>query len=433
MVQASGGVNAGGKRAVVTGIGGVSALGTSVTEVWKQLLLGETGVRPISRFAADRFVSSLAAEVDDARVVLGEGPLDFEMRRMALFVRFAVAAGEAALADAKLRINDGSAQSGAMHVGVSMGGLPNIEAGIMRQESKGPRKTTPFLIMSLIPSMAASMLAQRASFVGRQLTFAGACAAGSQALGAALEAIRRGEHSWVLAGGAEAVTTPITFSGFEAMRLLSRGDDPALAPRPFDRARDGFIIGEGAALFVVEELERARARGVTIYGEISGTATSTGADGLILQAPESIAACIRAAIRDAGLEPEDIDAVYAQGSGLVRGDRAEIEALRAVFGRRMPALTSIKAQTGYTFAANGPLSMLAALMALHTKTISPTRNFENSDDELGALDIVTAPRAFAGRHCLVNATGFGGVNATLVVSSVPETQSDLVGTQQGAT
>jgi 3-oxoacyl-[acyl-carrier-protein] synthase II len=414
-----------GQRAVVTGMGVVSALGVSVTAVWKRLLLGETGVRPISRFVSDRFFSSLAAEVDDVHLVLSKGPFDFEMRRMALFVRFAVAAGEAALADAKLCINDGPAQSGAVHVGVSMGGLPNIEAGILRQESEGPRKTTPFLIMSLIPSMAASMLAQRAGFAGRQLTFAGACAAGSQALGAALEAIRRGEHTWILAGGAEAVTTPITFSGFEAMRLLSYGDDPALAPRPFDRERNGFIIGEGAALFVVEELERARARGVTIYGEISGTATSTGPGGMILQTPESIAACVRAAIRDAKLEPDDIDAVYAQGSGLVRGDRAELEALRAVFGRRMPLLTSIKAQTGYTFAANGPLSMLAALMALYTKTLSPTRNFESADDELGALDILRAPRAFAGRHCLVNATGFGGLNATLVVSSVTETQSCL--------
>jgi 3-oxoacyl-[acyl-carrier-protein] synthase II len=418
MGQANGGVNASRNRAVVTGIGGVSALGVSVTEIWKQLRLGQTGVRPISRFAADRFVSRLAAEVDDARVVLSEGPFDFEMRRMALFVRFAVAAGEAALADAKLSVNGGSVQSGAVHVGVSMGGLPNIEAGIMRQESKGPRKTTPFLIMSLIPSMAASMLAQRIGFTGRQLTFAGACAAGNQALGAALEAIRRGEHRWVLAGGAEAVTTPITFSGFQAMRLLSRADDPALAPRPFDRGRDGFVIGEGAALFVVEELELARARGATIYGEISGTASSTGADGLILQAPESIAACIRAAIRDAQLEPKDIDAVYAQASGLVRGDRAEVEALRAVFGSRMPALTSIKGQTGSTFAAHGPLSVLAALMALHTRTLSATRNFEHADEELGALDVVTAPRAFAGRHCLVNTTGFGGVNAALVISSV---------------
>jgi 3-oxoacyl-[acyl-carrier-protein] synthase II len=407
-----------GRRVVVTGTGVVSALGVSVTEIWKRLLLGETGVRPISRFASDRFISRLAAEVDDAQVVLGQGPFDFEMRRMALFVRFAVAAGEAALADAKLCINSGSAQSGAIHVGVSMGGLPNIEAGVLCQESRGPRKTTPFLVMSLIPNMAANMLAQRAGFGGRQLTFASACAAGSQALGAAFEAVRRGDHVWVLAGGAEAVTTPIAFSGLEAMRLLSRGHDPALAPRPFDRRRDGFIVGEGAALFVVEEMERARARGARIYGEIRGTATATSPNGLKLQAPDSIATCIRAAIHDAGLVPEDIDAVYAQGSGLVGGDRAELVALRAVFGRSMPPLTSIMAQTGYTFAANGPLNMLAALMALHTRTLSPTRNFETADDEFCALDIVMAPRAFAGRHCLVNTTGLGGVNATLVGSSV---------------
>jgi 3-oxoacyl-[acyl-carrier-protein] synthase II len=410
-----------GRRALVTGMGVACALGTTVAEVWNRLLRGETGVRPISRFPTDRFVSRLAAEVPDESVVLREGPLDFEMRRMALFVRLAVAAGEAALADARLAMNGGSPKHGAIHVGVSMGGLPNIEAGIMRQESKGPRKTTPFLIPSLIPSMAGSMLAQRAGFAGPQLTFAGGCAAGSQALGAALEAIRRGDHDWVLAGGTEAVTTPITFSGFEAMRAVSRGTDPARAPRPFDRARDGFIIGEGAAMFVVEGRAHAEARGATIYGEISGTATATAPGGIVLQTPDSIAACLDAAIADAGLRPGDIDCVYAQACGLERGDRAELEALRHVFGSRIPPLTSIKAQTGYTFAANGPLSVMSALMALRTQTLSPTRNFEAADDDLGPLDVVAAPRPFAGRHCLVNAIGFGGVNASLVVSSCSET------------
>jgi 3-oxoacyl-[acyl-carrier-protein] synthase II len=404
------------RRAAVTGIGVVSALGVTVPEVWKRLLRGETGIRPISRFPSDRFISRLAAEVDDTKVVLRQNSLDFEMRRMALFVRFAVAAGEAALADSAIAMNSGAARDGAIYSGVSMGGLPNIEAGVLRQEQKGPRKTTPFLIMSLIPSMAGSMLAQRAAFVGPQLTFAGACAAGSQALGAALQAIRRGDHSWVLAGGSEAVTTPIAFSGFEAMRALSRGNDATLAPRPFDAQRDGFIIGEGAAFFVVEDWARAQARGATIYGEISGAATSTGADGITLQTPESIASCIAAAIRDAGLKPGDIDYVYAQSSGLIRGDRAEIEALRRVFGQRMPPLTSIKAQTGYTFAANGPLSVLAALMALRSGQLSPTRNFISADDDIGPFDVVVAPRSLAGRHCLVNAIGFGGVNASLVVS-----------------
>ena len=406
------------RRAVVTGAGVVCAVGTTVPDVWDRLRRGDTGVRPISRFATDRFTSRIAAQVDETQVVLREGPFDFEMRRMALFVRFAVAAGEAALAEAQISLPRGSAAEGAIFVGVSMGGLPNIEDGILRQESRGPRKTTPYLIMSLIPSMAASMLAQRAGFGGRQLTYGGACAAGSQALGAALEAIRRDEHAWVLAGGAEAVTTPITFSGFEAMRALTRGGDPTRSPRPFDHARDGFCIGEGAAMFVLEELEQAKARGRTLYGEITGAATSTATEGITLQAPESIAACIAAAIRDANLAPADIDCIYAQGSGLVRGDRAELEALRAVFGPRVPPLTSIKAQTGYTFAANGPLSVLAALMALRSKTLSPTRNFACADEDLGGFDIVTAARPLAGRHCLVNAIGFGGVNASLVVSSI---------------
>jgi 3-oxoacyl-[acyl-carrier-protein] synthase II len=397
-------------------MGVACALGVNVADVWKRLSLGETGVRPISRFPTGRFISRLAGEVDDASIPLDKGPLDFEMRRMALFIRLGVAAGEAALAEARLAVNGSLPENGAILVGSSMGGLPNIEAGIMRQETSGPRKTSPFLIMSLIPSMAASMLAQRAGFRGPQVTFAGACAAGSQALGAALHAIRRGDHDWALTGGAEAVTTPIAFSGFEAMRALSRGDDPGRAPRPFDRERDGFVIGEGAALFVVEESSRALARGATIHGEISGMATSTGPDGIMLQTAISIAACIEEAIADAGLRPRDIDCVYAQSSGLKRGDRAELEALRRVFGPFVPPLTSIKAQTGYTFAANGPLSAMCALMALRTCTLSPTRNFEATDDDLGPLDIVTAPRPFAGRHCLVNAIGFGGVNAALIVS-----------------
>jgi 3-oxoacyl-[acyl-carrier-protein] synthase II len=404
-------------RAVVTGVGVVSALGVTVDDVWTKLLRGETAVQPISRFASDRFTSRLAAEVDDTQLVLQPHQLDFEMRRMALFVRFAVAAGEAALADARLAMNGGPAADGAVFSGVSMGGLPNIEAGILHQELRGPHKTTPYLIMSLIPSMAASMLAQRSAFAGKQLTFAGACAAGSQALGAALESIRRADHTWVLAGGSEAVTTPITFSGFEAMRAVSRGDDARLVPRPFDARRDGFIIGEGAAFFVVEERGRAQGRGAAIHGEISGAATATGTGGFTLQTPESIASCIAAAIRDAGLKPDDIDCVYAQSSGLIRGDRAEMEALLRVFGKRQLPVTSIKAQTGYAFAANGPLSIMAALRALRTGELSPTRNFAKADDDLPPFDIVIEPRRFTGRHCLVNAVGFGGVNASLVVSS----------------
>jgi 3-oxoacyl-[acyl-carrier-protein] synthase II len=409
------------RRAVITGAGAICALGATPSEIWERLVDGETGLKPISRFDAGRFASRLAGEIDDSRVELRSGALDFEMRRMASFVRFAVHAGEAALADAGFGLG-GLPDRGAIHLGVAMGGLPNIEAGILRQESRGPLKTSPYLIPSLIPSMAVSMLALRNGFAGPQMTFAGACAAGSQAIGGALDAIRRGDCLWVLAGGSEAVTTPITFSGFEAMHAVSVGGDPSAAPRPFDRRRDGFIVGEGAAAFMIESLERARSLGRTIYAEISGVGSSTGAADLVVQTPDSVARCMMSAIRDAGLAPDDIDGIYAQGSGS-RGDDVELEAIRRVFGQRRdapPPITSIKAHTGYTFAANGPLNVLAAVMALRAKTLSPTRNFEKADFGDGTVDVVTSRRPFAARHCLVNALGFGGVNSSLVVSSLSD-------------
>lgn len=403
------------RRVAITGVGAVSALGTSASETWARLLEGESGLRPITRFDPGRFASRLAGEVDEARMALRRGRLDFEMRQMASFVRFAVHAGEAALDDA--RAEAVGADRGAICMGVAMGGLPNIEAGVLRQERAGPRKTTPFLIPSLIPSMAASMLAFRTAFTGPQLTFAGACAAGGQAIGRALELIRRGDCDWALAGGAEAVVTPITFSGFEAMRLISTGGDPSATPRPFDRRRDGFIVGEGAAVFYLESLERAAARGATPYAELRGAATNSGGTDLVVQDPDAIARCMSAAICDAGLTPDNIDAVYAQGSGTVLGDAAELEAMRATFHRRAIPITSVKAQLGYTFAANGPLSVLAAMMALRTRVLSATRNFEAADSANRSVDIVTANRSFGARYCLINALGFGGVNSSLVVSS----------------
>jgi 3-oxoacyl-[acyl-carrier-protein] synthase II len=405
------------RRVVVTGIGVVSALGVTVADTWGRLVRNETGVRPISRFDPGRFGSRLAGEVDESKVVLRGGAYDFEQKRMASFVRNAVYAGEAALDDARFRFDELSSETGAIFMGVAMGGLPNIESGVLNQERRGPAKTSPFLILSLVPNMAASMLALRCAFVGPQLTFAGASSAGAQAIGAALDVIRRGEREWALAGGSEAVTTPITFSGFEAMRVLSLGADPDMTPRPFDCRRDGFVVGEGAAVFVLESLERARSRGVPIYGEIRGASTG-GARELTVQTPAAIARRMAAALRDAELAPADIAAIYAQASGSVQGDDVELEAVASLFGRRTPPITSIKAHTGYTFAANGPLSMMTALMAMRTGTLSPTRN--HSAAEVDWADVVTSPRPFRGRHCLVNAIGYGGINSALVISSFAE-------------
>lgn len=202
----------------------------------------------------------------------------------------------------------------------------------MVQERRGPRRTTPFLIPSLIPNMAASMIALRHRMGDVQQTIAGACASGSQAIGEAMRAIRDGVCDWVLAGGAEAVTTPITYSGFEAMRALCLADDPTRAPRPFDAARDGMIVGEGAAAFVLEEESRARARGAPILGRIVGYATNSGAPDLSAISVEDAVRSMRGALDDAELTPDDIDGIFAQSSGMISGDAAELAAIQTVFG-----------------------------------------------------------------------------------------------------
>ncbi|MTJ80858.1 MAG: beta-ketoacyl-[acyl-carrier-protein] synthase family protein [Telmatospirillum sp.] len=402
-----------GRRVVVTGFGLASALGNTPDRFWCRLLAGESGFRPISRFDPARHKSRLAAEADDRDLHFGKGALAFELARMASFVRFAVHAGEAALEGAGLEPVREAADRGLIAVGAAMGGLPNIEAGVLRQEDRGPGKTTPFLIPSLIPGMAAGMLALRPGFQGPQQTLGGACAAGRLAIAHLFQAIRRGDCDWGLAGGAEAVTTPITFSGFEAMNALSLASGPDGAPRPFDRRRDGFMVGEGAALLVLEEWGRARARGAPVLGEILGAASVTGGTDIVTPDAASADRSMRLALADAGREAGEIGGLFAQGSGVVRGDAAELEAVARLLPR--VAVTSIKAQVGYTFAANGPLSLVAALMSLQNGVLPGIPTFESPDPDSPDLRILAAPRTCPLRTCMVNAHGFGGVHSTLVV------------------
>lgn len=416
------------RRCVVTGIGVATPLGTGLPEVWDALLAGRSGIAGVTRFDAGRFACRLAGEVDDALLDLVRGPYAFEIRRMSAFVRHALHAAGRALLDGGL-LDGGLAggpegggplpPDGAIFMGVAMGGLPSIEAGVLKQESRGPRKTTPFLIPSLIPNMAAGMTALRYGFRGPQYTAAGACASGAQALGQALGAIRSGACRWALAGGAEAVTTPITWSGFEAMRALSLSPDPDRTPRPFDRSRDGLIPGEGAAVFLLEERSHAEARGAAIRGELSGYATNSGCGDEITGIPVAdTAACMAAALADAGIGPADVGCVFAQASGQPRGDAAELEAVRQVFapGGRLPPVTSLKGHTGYLFAANGPMNAAASILAMRDGLLPATRNLEALDPGFEDMDVLSAPRRSRPRHCLVNAFGFGGINASLVLS-----------------
>ncbi|MGY9065733.1 beta-ketoacyl-[acyl-carrier-protein] synthase family protein [Streptomyces sp. CAS3] len=411
------------RRVVVTGAGVVCSLGSTAGELWEGLLTGRSGVAPVTRFDPGRFHSRLAAEVEDAEVVLEPGPHDFEFKRMSAFVRYALFAADQAVQDSGLNVGapgDGSApppglpSAGGVFLGVAMGGLPSIEAGVLRQEHQGVRRTSPFLIPSLIPNMAASAIALRHGITDEQLTISGACASGCQALGEAMRAIRSGARTWALAGGAEAVTTPITYSGFQAMRALSRGDDPASTPRPFDHRRDGMVVGEGAAVFLLEDAAHAEARGARVHGELAGYATNSGCDDLTGISTPHVVRCMGDALADAGVAPGAVDCVYAQASGMVRGDAAELAAVESLLHR--PVVTSIKGHTGYTFAANGPLNLAAALMALRDQAVSPTLKFERADPAFAGIDIAGEARRTELRHCLINAFGFGGINASLVVS-----------------
>lgn len=380
---------------------------------------GSSGVGPLTRFPGERFSSRLAAEVDDQMLARPSGPFAHEWKRMDRFVQLALSAAGRALEDSGLLDATGGARDeGGVCIGVGMGGLPNMEAGVVRQDTRGPKKTTPYLIPSLIPNMAASMTALTHGLRGPQYSLAGACASGLQALGLAMSLIRAGSLPWMLAGGTEGVITPIAFSGFEALRVLSTAADPAGAPRPFDAEADGMIAGEGAAVFVLEDLAHAEARGATVHGELTGHATSTGADQIALPDAGAMAACMAAALRDAGVAAQDVDAVYSHGSGVRRADAAELDAVRAtcqVHGGS-PTITSIKGHIGHTFGASGPLNLAAALAALRHQTVSPILNLRAPPPAHAGLDLARLPRSRTLRHCLVNAVGFGGINASLLIS-----------------
>jgi 3-oxoacyl-[acyl-carrier-protein] synthase II len=406
----------------ITGTGVISPLGASVPEIWKRLLAGCSGIGPLRRFDASRFSCRLAAEIVDADLDFADSPYAHEMKRMDRFVQYAVAAAKDAVSSSGLMPQGTCPPDGGIFIGVGTGGLPHLEAGVLLQEARGPRRVSPYLIPSLISNMAASMIALNYGFRGPQYTIAGACASGNQALGQAVQAIRSGNLKWALAGGTEAAITPIGYSGLQAMHALSPSPEARATPRPFDQRCDGMVVGEGAAVFVLEERAHAEARGATIHAELSGYATCSGSTQITLQATDDITRCMTLTLRDAGLDAADIDCVYAQAAGLVKGDECELEALQNVFARQAarPAVTSIKGHVGHTFAASGPLNLMASIETLRTRRIPPTLNLDTVAPQYADVDVVRETRDKDVRHCLINSFGFGGVNASLIVSRYQE-------------
>jgi len=402
---------------VVTGLGAVTPLGIGVRPTWDAVLAGRSGVGPITRFDASAFPTRFAAEVKGFR------PEEFieprEIRRMDLFIQYAMAAAAGAVEDAGLSVDEASADRVVVYMGTGLGGLSTLERYHEVYLKEGPRKISPFFIPMLITNLAPGHIAMKYGFKGPNITTTTACAASSHAIGEALVAIRRGACDVAVAGGTEATITPLGLGGFCSMKALStRNDDPARASRPFDRDRDGFVMGEGAAILVLEEAEVARRRGARIYAEVCGYGASADAYHVTAPSPggEGAARCMQAALADAGLRPEEVDYINAHGTSTPYNDATETMAIKTVFGdhARRVMVSSTKSMTGHLLGAAGALESLFCVLAIREGAVPPTINYTTPDPECDLDYVPNEARAARLRYVLSNSFGFGGTNSCLV-------------------
>jgi 3-oxoacyl-[acyl-carrier-protein] synthase II len=406
------------RRVVITGIGLVSPLGIGTQENWTSLIAGKSGIGPITRFDARDFACRIAGEVK------GFNPEDWvakkDVKKMDLFIHYAMAASEMALRDAAYQVAPSEAERVGVFIGSGIGGLPSIERQYAALLREGPRRISPFFIVGLIVNMASGQVSIRYGAKGPNQAACTACATGTHAIGDAFEIIKRNDADVMIAGGCEGVITPLCVGGFAAMRALStRNDDPATASRPFDRDRDGFVIGEGAGIVLLEELGHAVRRGARIYAEVAGYGVS--GDAYHVSAPSEDAdgpiRVMRSALRDAGVEPKAVDYVNAHGTSTPQGDIIETRALKAVFGdhvRRL-AVSSTKSMTGHLLGGAGGLETAITALAVFHDIAPPTINCRTPDPECDLDYVPHEARRLTIRCALNNSFGFGGTNAAIVL------------------
>ncbi|MDA8077372.1 MAG: beta-ketoacyl-ACP synthase II [Nitrospiraceae bacterium] len=406
-----------GRRVVVTGLGLVTPLGIGVGKSWEGLIHGRSGVRKITHFDAAAFPTQIAGEVE------GFNPEDFiepkEIKKMDRFIQFGIAASSMAMEDSGLKVTAGNAPRTGVYVGAGMGGLPAIEHYHKILLEKGPRRITPFFIPMLIINLAAGQISIKFGAKGPNSAPATACATGSHAIGDAFKVIQRGDADAMIAGGAESVITPMGIGGFNAMKALStRNDEPERASRPFDRDRDGFIMGEGAGILIIEELEHARSRGARIYAELVGYGLTGDAYHITSPAPggEGAARCMAMALRDAGMEPSAVDYINAHGTSTKYGDELETAAVKTVFGEhaRRVAVSSTKSMIGHLLGAAGGVEAVISVLSIDRGMIPPTINLDNPDPECDLDYVPHKARKADIRVALSNSFGFGGTNACLL-------------------
>jgi 3-oxoacyl-[acyl-carrier-protein] synthase II len=405
------------RRVVVTGVGLVSPLGTGTDRTWQALLRGESGIAGLTRFDVSRYATRFGGEVKDF------DPLAFidrkEVRKMDLFIRFALAAAELAVADSGVDRADLQSDRAGTYVGSGIGGLGSIEENHKILLEKGPDRVSPFFLIQTIINEASGQISIRYGAKGPNCANATACSTGTHAIGDSFRIIARGDADVMIAGGAEAPLTPLSLAGFTAIKAVSeRNDEPAKASRPFDAKRDGFVMGEGAGVLILEELGRALRRDARIYAEVVGYGMTSDAYHVAAPAPDGDGAVrvMARAIEDAGIRPEDVQYINAHGTSTPFNDKTETAAVKRVFGEaaRRVAVSSTKSMTGHLLGAAGGLEAgILALSLLH-QVMPPTINYEFPDPECDLDYVPNAARKAEIVHGLSNSFGFGGTNGALV-------------------
>ena len=405
------------RRVVATGIGLVSSLGIGTEVNWAGLVAGRSGIDTITKFDASQFATRIAGEVR------GFDPLQFiekkDVKKMDAFIQYAIAASQFAMDDASLKVTPEIAPGVGVSIGSGIGGFSTIEREHIALLDGGPRKISPFFIPSAIINLAAGQLSIRFGAKGPNAATCTACSASAHAIGDAYEVIRRDAADVMIAGGSEAAITPMSVGGFGALRALStRNDEPARASRPFDKDRDGFIIGEGSGVVILEELEFARRRGAHIYAEVVGYGMS--ADAYHITAPSEDGdgpyRVMRAALKSAGVEPGQVDYINAHGTSTPHGDKVETIAIKRCFGdlAKKVAVSSTKSMTGHLLGAAGGLEAGISILAVHHQIAPPTINLDCADEACDLDYVPNQARRMPIEYALSNSFGFGGTNAALL-------------------
>jgi 3-oxoacyl-[acyl-carrier-protein] synthase II len=408
------------RRVVVTGMGMLTALGNDVSSTWSGMVAGRSGIGTIQAFDPSRLAARIAGEVKglDASHILDRK----EVRRTDRYIQFGLVASRQAMDEAGLpaRLEGEEAERTGVILGTGLGGVGTLVEGISNNALRGPDRISPFLIPMGIPNVGAGQVAISFGMTGPNFTTVSACATGGHAIGEAFETIRRNDADIMIAGGTEAGIHEPLVGGFDSMRALSRrNDDPEAASRPFDKARDGFVPGEGAGTLVLEELDHARARGATILAELIGYGATADASHITLPAPGGIGA-VRAAQRamdKAGIEPDAIDHVNAHATSTPEGDRAELQSLKTIFGDRASQVpvTAPKSMIGHTLGAAGAIEAVVTILTIRESCVPPTINLDDPDDAASGLDLTpNTARSHEVRTAMSNSFGFGGQNTALI-------------------